>query len=115
MKFIVHDADGNILRTGHCPADHLALQARDGETAIEDEHGGTDDRKHRIVDGKRVEFTPAPPRPLPVEARRARAYPPIGDQLDDLWHAMHDGILPMVPAFYDPIAAVKTAHPKPKQ
>ncbi len=44
--------------------------------------------------------------------RRARAYPPIAEQLDALWHAMDDGRLAKVAAFYDPIAAVKAANPK---
>lgn len=44
--------------------------------------------------------------------KRARAYPSITDQLDALWHAMDKGLLPKVPDFYEPIAAVKAAHPK---
>lgn len=52
-------------------------------------------------------------RPDHAPLRRAD-YPAIGDQLDALWHAMRDGILPMVPAFYDPIAAVKDRFPKPE-
>lgn len=39
-------------------------------------------------------------------------YKPIGEQLDQLWHAMDIGVLPMVPAFYDPIKAVKDKYPK---
>jgi len=54
MRFIVHDAGGNILRTGECPETQLALQARAGETAIEDVDGDTDDTRHRIADGQRV-------------------------------------------------------------
>ena len=38
---------------------------------------------------------------------RAKEYPPMQEQLDALWHAMDAGILPMVPAFYDPIKTVK--------
>lgn len=116
MKFIVHDVTGKILRMGWCSFGDLLLQAGDGETAIEDAHGDTDDRKHRIVDGKRIEFTPDPPPPPIIEALRASAYPPIGDQFDAIWHAMDVGVLPMVPDFYDPIAAVKAAYPKqPKE
>lgn len=44
---------------------------------------------------------------------RAKEYPPIQEQLGALWHAMDQGILPMVPAFYDPIKAVKDTFPKP--
>ena len=46
-------------------------------------------------------------------ARRAAEYPPIAEQLDALWHAMQAGVLPMVPAFYEPIAAVKARFQKP--
>ena len=53
-------------------------------------------------------------RPDPAPLRR-RAYPPIEEQLDALWHAMDAGILPKVPEFYDPIKAVKVAFPKPVQ
>jgi len=112
VKFIVHDALGNILRKGTCPDDMRALQAQEGETAIEDIWDGTNDCIHRIIDGQRVEFTPEPPPPLPIRTQRAAAYPPIGDQLDTLWRAMDEGVLPMVPAFYDPIKAVKDALPK---
>lgn len=111
MKFIIHDADGNILRAGICPKSVFADQAHKGETAREDTWDGTDDRKHRIVDGERVEFTPEPPAPLSFVVQRAIAYPPIGDQLDALWHAMDVGVLPMVPAFYDSIKAVKDSLP----
>lgn len=45
--------------------------------------------------------------------QRRAAYPPIGDQLDALWHAMGAGVLPKVQPWYDAIAAVKAAHPKP--
>lgn len=59
MKFIVHDAAGNILRTGSCPVDHLALQARAGETAIE---GEANDILDKIVAGVVVKNAkPAPP------------------------------------------------------
>jgi hypothetical protein len=41
-----------------------------------------------------------------------RKYPPIGDQLDTLWHAMDRGDLPKIPEFYDPIKKIKDANPK---
>lgn len=48
-------------------------------------------------------------------AARAAAYPPIAEQLDALYHAMAAGALPKVPAFFDPIAAVKGRIPKPTE
>lgn len=50
-----------------------------------------------------------------VHLARRLAYPPVGDQLDCLWKAMRDGALPKVEPFFSDIAAVKAAHPKPKQ
>lgn len=74
MKFIIHGPTGNILRTGSCPDAQLRLQAGKGETAIEDTFDDTDDTKHRIVNGGRVEFTPYSPTPeimwAPIKARR---------------------------------------------
>lgn len=52
MKFyVVHDAEGNILRTGHCQPHMLAQQAGPGETAIE---GHADQRRDCVVDGQIV-------------------------------------------------------------
>ncbi len=108
MKYIVHNAAGTILRTGECPDDQLALQARTGETVIE---GEADDRCQRIEAGHVVGM-PARVAPTSYAKERALAYPAIGVQLDSLWHAMDAGDLPKIAAFYDPIAAVKAAHPK---
>lgn len=111
MNYIVYSEDGRILRTGNCPDDHLELQAGEGETAIEDTYGDTYDSKHRIIDGGRVEFTPIE-RVKGYGELRALAYPPITDQLDAIWHGMNDGLIPKIPNFYDPIAAVKSSNPK---
>lgn len=43
---------------------------------------------------------------------RAAAYKPLGDQLDDLWHAMDAGILPKVEPFYSDNKAVKVKFAK---
>ena len=51
MNYIVHDKDGNILRTGTCPADMFSLQAQQGETVME---GIANDMENRIVEGKIV-------------------------------------------------------------
>lgn len=47
------------------------------------------------------------------EARR-KAYPSLGDQMDMLWHAMDDNVIPRVEPFYSQIKAVKDANPKPE-
>lgn len=45
---------------------------------------------------------------------RRRAYPPLGDQMDMLWHAMDDNVIPRIEPFYSQIKAVKEAYPKPQ-
>lgn len=50
---------------------------------------------------------------LTVQDLRRRAYPSLSDQMDALWHAMHDGTLPKVEPFYSDILAVKERYPKP--
>ena len=49
-----------------------------------------------------------------VEYQRKRIYeyPRIEEQLDMLWHAMDDGTLTKVDAFYDANKAIKDKYPK---
>jgi hypothetical protein len=54
-KFIIHNQEGKILRTGSCPDEMLEIQAQDGEKVIE---GIADDSKHYVNNGKVTEFTP---------------------------------------------------------
>lgn len=44
---------------------------------------------------------------------REEEYPKLGDQLDALWHAMDQNILPRIEPFYSDIKAVKDRYPKP--
>lgn len=76
--FIVHDAQGTILRTGSCPAHMLQDQAQPGETVIE---GVADDTVHCIVKGKiqHKALLPRAPAPEPVPV------PPVQAQLDAIW------------------------------
>lgn len=48
-----------------------------------------------------------------VQETRRRAYPSLGDQMDMLWHAMDDNLIPRVEPFYSQIKAVKEQFPKP--
>jgi len=43
---------------------------------------------------------------------RSNEYPSITEQLDALWHAMDDGVLPKVDGFYDTVKEVKEKYPK---
>jgi len=47
-QFFVHDAEGNILRTGTCSDDDFLLQAGEGETVLE---GEADDETQIFLDG----------------------------------------------------------------
>ena len=49
-----------------------------------------------------------------IHSKRRAAYPEVTEQLDMLWHAMDDGILPRIEPMYSQIKAVKAAIPKPK-
>jgi hypothetical protein len=46
-------------------------------------------------------------------AERQSAYPAIGDQLDNFWHAMNSGVLPKIEPFFSSVKAVKDKYPKP--
>ena len=46
------------------------------------------------------------------QRKRIYEYPRVEEQLDMLWHAMDDGILTKVDAFYDANKAVKDKYPK---
>ena len=49
---------------------------------------------------------------LNYRGKRKDEYPPIQDQLDMLWHAMDEDVLPKVDGFYDLLKSVKDKYPK---
>lgn len=51
-RFFVHDAEGNIVRTGVCADEDLRLQAREGQTVVE---GEANDATQKFVDGVLVD------------------------------------------------------------
>lgn len=112
-KFIVHNAAGEIIRTGICPDEIFALQAIfEGEIVTE----GDADPEKDAVDPVTKEVLPGarPPEPIDMDYRKARleAYPGINEQLDMLWHAMNDNVMPRTEPFYTRIKTVKDAYPK---
>lgn len=44
---------------------------------------------------------------------RVSEYPAVADQLDAIWHAMDQGLLPKIEPMYSSILAIKQKHPKP--
>lgn len=97
MKFYITNQAGQVTRFGDCPEDVFGLQAGEGET---------------VHHGEPVLPEPPPLFDTSYAGGRRREYPSIGDQLDALYHAMDDGLIPQVPGFYDAIKAVKLAYPK---
>lgn len=47
--------------------------------------------------------------------KRKAAYPPISEQLDMLWKAMNENLLPRAEPFYSTIKGVKDLYPKTAQ
>jgi hypothetical protein len=45
--------------------------------------------------------------------QRDRKYPPIGEQLDMIWHGMNNDISKRIEPFYSVIKSVKDSYPKP--
>ena len=43
---------------------------------------------------------------------RAAEYPSVKDQLDALWHAMNDGLIPKIEPMYSQIKTVKDTYKK---
>lgn len=85
MRFIVHNQDGKILRTGECAAQDLSLQAHKDEFALK---GAADDLTQKIVDGKVVnktteEIEAEKPKPIPAGQQQANI---TNEQWEDvLW------------------------------
>jgi len=97
-KFYLYDDSGFLQGEGFCPDGDEYLQEREGINV------GIGDVPEGVV------YPPEPEKPY--DYYRKQKYPPIGDQLDMLWHAMDDGVLPKVPSFYDAIKSVKDSIPK---
>lgn len=88
---------------------HNAIYALYPQTAWIDDASGAHDK-----DGNQIQIDMAAVNAWvnPNAYKTARQYPPIGDQLDMLWHAIDNGTLNKTSDFYTAIKAVKDAHPK---
>lgn len=95
-KFYLH-RDGVLHGTGVCADGFEQSQAYNG---------------CQVGVGDPPPWLKYPERETPYQVARRMAYPPIGDQMDALWHAMHAGTLPKVEPWYSQIKAVKERHPK---
>ncbi len=112
-NFTVYDAQGVILRTGRVPETAFELQAQPGEFIVEAAADPAKDSVNpatgEIVVGGR------PPDPVPTQSYaqvRRNMYPSVEDQLDMIWHAMDQNLLPRIEPFYSMLLSVKQAVPK---
>lgn len=107
--YVIHDAEGEIIRIGSCPEEELPLQVFEGEHLVEGVACCIKDAVNpatgEIIPGGRKrplttggERPPAPAAPMPVE-----------QQLDLLWQAMDAGTFPKAEPFYSAIKAAKDA------
>lgn len=111
--FTIYDANGAILRAGSCPEEDFALQARSREMIVE---AKADPRKDAVNPATGQVVVGGRP-PVPVQTPsyaevRRNMYPSVEDQLDMIWHAMDQNVLPRVEPLYSMILSVKQAVPK---
>ena len=78
-------------------------------TAQEEAEWDANEAAHAAKQAKEVKIAPTP-----YVAKRKLAYPPIGDQLDHLWHSIDENaeLKQKYFKFYEAIKAVKVKYPK---
>lgn len=110
-SFIYLDNTSRIVEKYSSPA-NAPLVDRPGLTR--QEVGRLDDYPLGAIlcDGIAVKDTPLVTSSANYRQARAATYPPVAEQLDMLWKAMNDGLLPRAEPFYSTIRGVKTQFPK---
>ena len=87
----------------HIPIDNdTVAYDKDGNTVTLDE-----DKITTEIDKLQTAYDDAA-----YQRKRIYEYPRVEEQLDMLWHAMDDGTLTKVDAFYDANKAIKDKYPK---
>jgi hypothetical protein len=107
--YIIHDAQGHILRTGNCPPDMLALQAQAGECCIE---GVADCARDRVDVTNKTVMRGAIARataPGLVNSHLVTPALSVERQLEMLWESMHAGQFPKSEPFYSAVLAARQA------
>jgi hypothetical protein len=89
---------GYLTRRGECEESFFPTDLMPGET---------------LVAGYPPNGMQPPPLEVSYQYQRREAYPSLGAQLDALWHAMDQGMIPKVEPMYSEVKAVKEAYPKP--
>ena len=109
--FIYLDAENRVIEKMSVPA-NVPLLEKGGLLCIEVEED--------IPLGTTYGDTVEPPSNFFTEEadyrkQRRAAYPPINEQLDMLWKAMNENLLPRAEPFYSTIKGVKDLYPKTAQ
>lgn len=99
IDYLLLNPDGSVFQRGQCGSEE-EIPAIEGLTSEIIEEG----------DSRRP---PGAPEPTYSDYRRL-SYPALGDQLDMIWHAMDDGLIPKIEPMYSEIKAVKEQYPKPE-
>lgn len=108
-NFVIYNAQGQILRTGYCPAEDFALQAQDGELITEAQACCVNDAVNpatgEIIHGGNPNPPGMPSPSMPTQGAGLSTEA----QLDLLWQAMDAGTFPKAEPFYSAIKAQKEA------
>jgi hypothetical protein len=110
-QYAIHDASGRIDRVLDIPDEDLDAQLQEGEIATPTDGSCRPWHAIDVQTSTIIRHDPEEEPQRTVSDVRAQAYPPIGEQLDMLWHAMDAGEIPKATAFYERIKAVKDALP----
>lgn len=104
-KYVIYNAQGEILRTGICPADEVQLQVGEGEFLVEADaccvKDSVDPQTGDIIPNGRG---PIAPQPVPTPPSNGLS---VQTQLDLLWQAMDAGAYPKAEPFYSAVKASK--------
>lgn len=112
-NYVIYEkATGAIVQAVFCQRTVVDLYAQDDGLASMEVESMIDPAKYRVANGNLVEIE-ADTAPSYAE-QRMYAYPAVSEQLDALWHAMDQGILPKIEPMYSQVKAVKDSIPKVK-
>lgn len=117
--YVIHDADGKIIRQGNCPDGEEQHQVHaDGEhllLAMASAHDSIDINTKEVqvfVDPLAGQFRNQLAHLPEYVQERMKSYPSITAQLDMMWHAQNEGTAPKMQPWFDTIKAVKDGNPK---
>lgn len=111
--YLIYDrATGGIMQSVFCQTTLLDAYTQNGDYgSLEVDQQYTPD-KYKVSGGKVIELDVQPS--VSVGEQRMYAYPSVGEQLDAIWHAMDQGLLPKIEPMYSQVKAVKDSIPKVK-